>query len=301
MRTIGVMIVIMRRFFSFWWLCVRTAFWGNAAFANDWQWLVGYPITAASLWILGYFYAELSGRIEVTLATGALGALAAAFVAYIVTWAASFIARLCNSPVILFHEQKDRADKLEGLRQLANGVSRAPSFDLGFELSGIDIAAIETFHGALFKTQEICRVWVENLANHPIVDCNIVIEDFSPDSPIKNGVMLMPDNRGGDEQQSAQFHLAATQRRYFKFLRLTNDVHGELKVTVKSDQDRTGFIGAFDSAELEFGKRYFTTIAVHGQNASSRRISLAIDVISEEKIVVADALSPQQIEFGTAQ
>jgi hypothetical protein len=113
MRAAGVKIVIMRRFFFFWWLCARTAFRGNAAFANDWQWLIGYPITAASLWILGYFYAELSGKIEVTLSTGALGALAAAIVAYIITWGASFIVRLFNAPVIQFHEQKDRADKLE--------------------------------------------------------------------------------------------------------------------------------------------------------------------------------------------
>jgi hypothetical protein len=73
----------MREFFSFWWLCIRRAAKGNTAFANDWQWLIGYPITAAGLWLLAYFYAELSGKVEVTLATGALGVLAAAFLAFI--------------------------------------------------------------------------------------------------------------------------------------------------------------------------------------------------------------------------
>src|SRR5438874_1914511 len=109
----------MRRFCTFWWLCARTAFWGNAAFANDWQWLVGYPIMAAVLWVIGYFYAEVSGRIEVTLATGALGALAAAFVAYIITWSAAFVVRLLNAPVVLFHAEKERADNLDQQRHLA--------------------------------------------------------------------------------------------------------------------------------------------------------------------------------------
>lgn len=104
----------MRRFFAFWWQCARTAFWGNAPFANDWQWLVGYPITAAALWGLGYFYAELSGRIEVTLTSGALGVLVAALVAYIITWFASFFVRLLNAPVVLFHEKK-RNYQLTGL------------------------------------------------------------------------------------------------------------------------------------------------------------------------------------------
>ncbi len=107
----------MGKTFSFWRACVKRAAHGNSAFANDWQWLVGYPVTAAALWILGYFYAELSGRIEVTLTTGALGALAAAFIAYIITWSASFVRRLLDVPAVMFYEQKDRADALQ--QQLA--------------------------------------------------------------------------------------------------------------------------------------------------------------------------------------
>jgi hypothetical protein len=97
----------MRQFFSFWWQCAKVASKGNAAFANDWQWLVGYPATAILLWILGYFYAELSGRIEVTLASGAWGAFGAAFVAYLFTWIASFIGRFLNAPVLLYHGEKE--------------------------------------------------------------------------------------------------------------------------------------------------------------------------------------------------
>lgn len=44
--------------------------------------------------------------------------------AFVVTWTVAFLVRLTNAPVALFHEQKDRADRLEGLRQIANEVVR---------------------------------------------------------------------------------------------------------------------------------------------------------------------------------
>jgi len=97
----------MRQFFSFWWQCAKVASKGNSAFANDWQWLIGYPATAVLLWILAYFYAELSGRIEVTLATGALGLFVAALVAYLLTWVASFMGRFLNAPVLLYQGGKE--------------------------------------------------------------------------------------------------------------------------------------------------------------------------------------------------
>jgi hypothetical protein len=103
----------MRKFFSFWWLCAKRALRGNAPFANDWQWLFGYPAIAIVIWLIGAYYAELSGRIEVTLTTGAFGAFVAAVIAYVITWLVSFFVRLANAPVTVFHEQKDRANKLE--------------------------------------------------------------------------------------------------------------------------------------------------------------------------------------------
>jgi hypothetical protein len=75
----------MWNFCSFWWNCAKIAFRGNAAFANDWQWLFGYPLTAVLLWVIGYFYAELSGRIQLTLSTGEMGLLAGAAIAYVIT------------------------------------------------------------------------------------------------------------------------------------------------------------------------------------------------------------------------
>jgi hypothetical protein len=102
----------MRSFFRFWWKCAKSAFRGNAAFANDWQWLVGYPIIALVVSVIGYFYAELSGRIEMTLSTGAMGLLAAAAIAFVITWVFSFIGRVLNQPVILFAAQQSKIDRL---------------------------------------------------------------------------------------------------------------------------------------------------------------------------------------------
>ena len=69
--------------------------------------------TAAALWIVGFWYGELSGKIDMTLSTGALGALAAAAVAYLLTWMASFLIRLLNCPVIWFHQQRERIEQFE--------------------------------------------------------------------------------------------------------------------------------------------------------------------------------------------
>jgi hypothetical protein len=281
----------MRRFFSFWQLCVRRASRGNAAFANEWQWLIGYPATATILWILGYFYAELSGRIEVTLSTGALGALAAAFIAYMITW----VGRLLNAPVILYDEQKDRADKLEGLRQIANDVSRA-SFDLGFEYSQFE----EQHTRGLFPHHQVCRIWAENLENRPISDRRIVIEDFRSDSPILNGALLLPDHRGADDETSAGMFFAATERRYFKFLEV-HQIFGtggfgkeaEWEVAIRSDQDDTGLGRVLNPRVLKFGQRYFATVALHGSNANSQRINLSIDLIDAANIIVTKS-APEQ-------
>jgi hypothetical protein len=119
-----------------------------------------------------------------------------------------------------------------------------------------------------------------------------VIEDFQPASPIKNGVRLITDNRGESDQESALFNLAATERKYFQFLKLESEAWGpRLCVSVQSDQKRTGIPGIMDQAKLEFVKRYFATIAVHAKGANSRRINLVIDAISETEVRVAESLT----------
>ena len=51
---------------------------GSAAFANDWQWLVGYPVTAAALWISIFTPTLLREDRSDPRQLAALGALAAA-------------------------------------------------------------------------------------------------------------------------------------------------------------------------------------------------------------------------------
>jgi hypothetical protein len=282
----------MRRFIAFWWLCVRKAFWGNTAFANDWQWLVGYPATAALLWALGYFYAEFSGRVEVTLANGALGALAAAFIAFVITWIIAFVARLLDAPVELYHCEKDRADQLEGLRQIADSVTRPPTFDLQFEVLPFD----EDKHRyGLHPQIAVCRIIVENLEHRHIEDCRIVVESFGPDAPINSGALLLPDERSS-ETPIGVFRLAPTEKRYFKFLEINQELYsrpafgGDIKweIAIKSDQDGVGWSAVNEHRELATGTRYFVTLAVHGKEASSRRINLTVDIVSSTEISVTE-------------
>lgn len=210
------------------------------------------------------------------------------------TWLLFFLVRFINTPANLYHEQKDRADRLEGLRQLVDGISHPPSFDMGFDFRGVNQSEIDEYYssgmrfGATFKSQEVCRIWVENLEGHPINDCRVVIEDINPESPIRNGAMLFLDNRGVEEQETARFDLGSTEKSYLKFLRLSYSMSKEsLVIEIESDQKPTGFLGVFDTPHLEFGKRYFVTLAVHGRNAYSRRMSITIEPVSEHQVLVS--------------
>ncbi len=96
----------MRRFFSFWWLCVRTAFRGNSAFANDWQWLFGIPLVSG----LYVFYIARVGGHDLTTGYPIADAFLAALAAFIATWLIAFAIRLANAPVSLYYEEKRKAD-----------------------------------------------------------------------------------------------------------------------------------------------------------------------------------------------
>jgi len=235
----------------------------------------------------------------VTLSTGALGALGAALAAYIITWCASFTMHLLNAPVVLYHEQKDRADKLEGLRQAANDAG-SPSFDIGFEYSPFDE---EAHHHELHAHHSILRIWVENLENRSIEDCRVIIENFGPTSTIRKGAMLLPDDRSDDEQ-NAQFHLAATERKFFRFIEVESYSFGfghehkdKFQLTIRCDQEGTGTFSFLGRPSLGIGEQYFATIAVHGKNANSRRIALTIDALSATNIhVVRSNSTPATIK-----
>jgi hypothetical protein len=101
----------MRRFLCFWWECLVNARRGSAAFANDWQWLVGFPTLAALLW---FFRAYLSSDTAQLLSGAtAFGTLMAALIAFFLTMLACFIIRLFIEPPKLFYREKDRADATE--------------------------------------------------------------------------------------------------------------------------------------------------------------------------------------------
>jgi len=221
------------------------------------------------------------------IADGFLGA----FGAFAVTWTIAFVVRFMNAPVALYHEQKDRADKLEELRQIANDASRPPSFDIGYEYSAFDEDA---HHGGLYSHHSILRIWVENLENRSIEDCRVVVENFSP-TAIRKGALLLPDDRTDDEQ-SAQFHLAATEKKFFRFIEVeshsfafSQEYKDKFELKIRCDQEGTGTYSFLNRPALEIGKQYFATIVVHGKNANSRRMALTIDALSETNLHVTEA------------
>jgi hypothetical protein len=81
---------IRGRFFTFWARCVREAFWGNSAFANDWQWVVGNPLSA----VLGGLLATYLGATALSTGSNILDAFFAALAAFIITWLVAFLIRL---------------------------------------------------------------------------------------------------------------------------------------------------------------------------------------------------------------
>jgi hypothetical protein len=100
----------VRNFLRFWWLCIARAFWRNAAFANDWQWMFGIPVVSAVLAVI----AARKGIPVTELTTGNLivDAFVIAIAAFIITWVVAFCARLIHIPGVLYYEEKNRADKL---------------------------------------------------------------------------------------------------------------------------------------------------------------------------------------------
>lgn len=227
-----------------------------------------------------------------------------------VAWTIIFTVRLfIVAPFQLFREQKERADKLEGLRQVANDASRPPSFDIGFEYTAFDPEKQNNLHFLLHTNYRSLRIWVENIEGRPIEDCRVVVESFGPDSPIRNGAMLLPDNRGSDEEKSARFDLVTTEKRFLKFIdldffpgsepdnryeRYGHTVPGrppEYLFKLRSDQEGMGFSAILSQARLDVGKQYFATIVVHGKNANSRRMDMTIDVMDSGDLRVAEAAS----------
>src|SRR5437899_1034488 len=101
----------MHRSILFWWRCLVKARRGSAAFANDWQWLIGIPALAFLLW---FFRTYVSGDTQQLLSGAtAFGAFVVALIAFVLTMAASFVVRIFVWPPNFYYEEKDRADRAE--------------------------------------------------------------------------------------------------------------------------------------------------------------------------------------------
>src|ERR1700730_7969492 len=95
--------IIIGKTAKFWWACIKRAARGGSAFANNWQWLVGFPALAAiiSLGWLG------EGAVSISTDT-ALGALESAVAAFLITWSVAFVARVFSSASNFYYEEKAR-------------------------------------------------------------------------------------------------------------------------------------------------------------------------------------------------
>jgi hypothetical protein len=88
-------------------MCTKRAASSSSAFANDWQWLLSFPVLAAILSLANRWFGE--GAISLNTDT-ALGALEAAGAAFIIALAIKFFNRLFSSASNCYYEEKERAD-----------------------------------------------------------------------------------------------------------------------------------------------------------------------------------------------
>src|SRR5579872_2779259 len=97
--------------FAYWWKCAKIAARGSAAFANDWQWLFGYPAVAVGI----YLFSKLisGGIMQFLSANTAQGALAVAALAFFVTWVVGFMFRLVSVPAQIEAERATQIAALE--------------------------------------------------------------------------------------------------------------------------------------------------------------------------------------------
>jgi hypothetical protein len=212
----------MRRFISFWWQCACKAFWGNTAFANDWQWVFGVPfISGLSIWAVAKFGAAAASTGS-PIADGLLGA----FGAFVVTWTTAFFARLFNAPVQLDRQKTERLDELEkvdrqDLQHMLGGryfgntfmydaeITLCKKYDGKLDLEhlkgGFDMISVRapkkamaniTFHFLNMRQEQQCRFYCrtgngEEIAIDNIYECkSILLDDES-----RFGLKMICDER----------------------------------------------------------------------------------------------------------
>src|SRR5215467_10665459 len=102
----------MRQFFALRSMRIRQAFRGNSAFAHDWQWAFGNPLTA----LLGPgLLAFVVGVAAWTTGLGVLGAFLAAATTFVTTWLVAFVVRLISLTSAVNHCEEEQAGQLENV------------------------------------------------------------------------------------------------------------------------------------------------------------------------------------------
>jgi hypothetical protein len=90
----------MRKLACFWWWCLRDAVKGSCAFANDWQWFVGFPAAAVVVWVLNRWLGE--GTVNIFSQDTTIGAFEAAGIAFVLTWLLAVLRGLVTAPARFF-------------------------------------------------------------------------------------------------------------------------------------------------------------------------------------------------------
>ncbi len=109
--------LVMRNFLSFYWQCAKIAARGNAAHANDWQWVIANPLWQG---IGGAVGAALGGVVAsywrdapLISAETPIGVFLGGLFGFALTWLLFFAIKFVNAPVVLYHREKSRADTLQ--------------------------------------------------------------------------------------------------------------------------------------------------------------------------------------------
>jgi membrane protein implicated in regulation of membrane protease activity len=107
----------MRQFFALRWMRIRQAFRGNSAFAHDWQWAFGNPLTS----LLGPgVLAFVVGMAAWISGSGVLDAFLVAATTFVTSWLVAFVVRLFSLTSAVYHleeEQAGRPENVDGRQQ----------------------------------------------------------------------------------------------------------------------------------------------------------------------------------------
>jgi hypothetical protein len=237
----------MRQFFQFWRLCIRIAFRGNTAFANDWQWLLGIPICSA----IAAFIAGRQGITELSSGNATVDVFLAAFGAFVVTWLFAFAVRIANAPVILYYEEKRKADRVANrIKVLFPERCNSPGVDSAFRRSWSPLcseggsARRISFHSFFVavqnpsnsKTLRSVRLVMETLSLGPgqVLNMPCVCERTQTDSVDipPGGEEFFLIGEGIDEDDAGMFRSRIMARAEYEVLltRIDSDEHTRFKV-----------------------------------------------------------------------